>query len=306
MSRMFEYINPLTSPYEAFIENIKEDFFPIQMHWHYFVEMIYVLSGSIIVDVNNQTFTVFPNSLVIFHSKSLHGIYPNGQEYASYAVIKFDDHILTSSNSYLPKLQYLLSLAAEDPDSRFFFPEDSIRCYPIRELVLEIVEEVSRKSYGYDLLVTANLHKIFAYLTRIWSQEGLNLSKSVSAGRNRQSFDDITEYIDAHFYEDLQVKTLARLCNMAHSTFSKAFKERYGKTCKEYINYIRVNAAQNMLLFTEHDISYISQEVGYTDSSYFIRCYKKIKGVSPLQHRKQLLHITPTQDSPEKTAEDAP
>ena len=38
--------------------------------------------------------------------------------------------------------------------------------------------------------------------------------------------------------------------------------------------------------FSSHDISFIAREVGYTDCSYFIRCYKKLKGVTPKQARK--------------------
>ena len=56
--------------------------------------------------------------------------------------------------------------------------------------------------------------------------------------------------------------------------------------CKEYITATRINAAENMLLFSSHDVSFIAREVGYPDCSYFIRCYKKIKGITPKQARK--------------------
>ena len=82
------------------------------------------------------------------------------------------------------------------------------------------------------------------------------------------------------------VEKLAAMCNMSHSTFSMNFYRRYNMTCKEYITATRINAAENMLLFSSHDISFIAREVGYTDCSYFIRCYKKLKGITPKQARK--------------------
>ena len=82
------------------------------------------------------------------------------------------------------------------------------------------------------------------------------------------------EYIDSHYFEELTVEKLAAMCNMSHSTFSMNFYRRYNMTCKEYITATRINAAENMLLFSSHDISFIAREVGYTDCSYFIRCYK--------------------------------
>ena len=100
------------------------------------------------------------------------------------------------------------------------------------------------------------------------------------------SFDLISEYIDSHYFEELTVEKLAAMCNMSHSTFSMNFYRRYNMTCKEYITATRINAAENMLLFSSHDVSFIAREVGYPDCSYFIRCYKKIKGITPKQARK--------------------
>lgn len=82
------------------------------------------------------------------------------------------------------------------------------------------------------------------------------------------------------------MEKLASMCGMSHSTFSMHFHRRYGMTCREYINATRVNVAENMLLFSNHDVAFIAQEVGYSDCSYFIRCYKKLKGTTPKQARK--------------------
>ena len=106
------------------------------------------------------------------------------------------------------------------------------------------------------------------------------------AMKEEMMFDLISEYIDSHYFEELTVEKLAAMCNMSHSTFSMNFYRRYNMTCKEYITATRINAAENMLLFSSHDISFIAREVGYTDCSYFIRCYKKLKGVTPKQARK--------------------
>lgn len=100
------------------------------------------------------------------------------------------------------------------------------------------------------------------------------------------SFDFIAEYIDKHYFEELTVEKLASMCGMSHSTFSMNFHRRYGMTCREYINATRINVAENMLLFSNHDVAFIAQEVGYSDCSYFIRCYKKLKGITPNQARK--------------------
>ena len=96
----------------------------------------------------------------------------------------------------------------------------------------------------------------------------------------------ILEYIDAHSSEHLSIEDLARKCGMCYSNFAKQFKAQYGKTCKEYIEFIRICKADTMLLYTDKTLDYISQETGFTDASHFIRIYKKIRGITPKQRRQ--------------------
>lgn len=124
------------------------------------------------------------------------------------------------------------------------------------------------------MVLTADLRKIVTKFARIWQKNGdFFLAPGVHPSYEI-GFDLISEYIDSHYFEELTVEKLAAMCNMSHSTFSMNFYRRYNMTCKEYITATRINAAENMLLFSSHDISFIAREVGYTDCSYFIRCYK--------------------------------
>ncbi|MDD7728381.1 MAG: AraC family transcriptional regulator [Clostridia bacterium] len=286
MNELFEYINPLASPYEAFFMNTETDLFPIQKHWHYYIEILYFLKGSATIETNDETFVATPNSLVLFPGKSLHAIYHSENNHAEYIVIKFDTNVLNTSESYLPRMKYILEGIHSSSDCRCFFPEEIIQKYHIKGLLMEIVNEFTGKKYGYDFLINADLQKLFTYLIRIWISEGYTIPKR-QVPKYELSFDEITEYINYHYYEDLKAEKLAEMCHMAHSTFSSNFRKRYGRSCKEYINYIRINVAENMLLFTDYDINFISQEVGYSDCSYFIRCYKKLKGITPNSTRKK-------------------
>ena len=92
---------------------------------------------------------------------------------------------------------------------------------------------------------------------------------------------NITEYIDLHLDEDLKVSDLAKRCNMSYSHFAKSFREMYGRSCKEHLEMLRVEKAEEMLKFTDYSLSDIAQELGYSDSSHFIREFKKHKGVTP-------------------------
>ena len=84
------------------------------------------------------------------------------------------------------------------------------------------------------------------------------------------------------------MQELANRCGMSYSNFAKVFKEQFGRSCKEYLEYIRISKAEELVLYSDYDISYIAQETGFADSSHFIRIYKKFKEETPKQARMKL------------------
>ena len=88
-----------------------------------------------------------------------------------------------------------------------------------------------------------------------------------------------------HSSDPLEIQKLAEMCNMSYSNFAWLFRENYGRSCKEYIQYIRLNKAQELLLNSDYDLAYIAQETGFFDCSYFIRTYKRWRGITPKQDR---------------------
>lgn len=106
------------------------------------------------------------------------------------------------------------------------------------------------------------------------------------------SFFHILEYIDTHSGEAIEIQDLAEKCHMSYSHFAKLFRENYGRSCKDYITYIRLNKAHELLIHSDYSIAYIAQESGFFDSSHFIHAYKKWNGITPKQERRKFLLTT--------------
>ena len=286
MNNLYEYIDPIASPYEAFLSDSTRDLLPIPAHWHYYVELLYVRKGEIEVSLDNAVSTCTKGAVILFPPKCVHSIaLARGSSPVQYDVIKFDPNLLPSCKTDEIDLRAMLHGIHAYRCSCIFSPEQTaqMNLFP---LFSDILSEYQNKEFGYSMVLTADLRKIVTKFARIWQKNGdFFLAPGVHPSYEIR-FDLISEYIDSHYFEELTVEKLAAMCNMSHSTFSMDFYRRYNMTCKEYITATRINAAENMLLFSSHDISFIAREVGYTDCSYFIRCYKKLKGVTPKQARK--------------------
>lgn len=289
MQYLFEYGDMLTSPYEAFIVDSATQYFPVRPHWHYYTEIIYMLEGTAMAECDEKTYILEVGQLILFHPKAIHSLYSTNAEPILYVALKFDTNTLSVANSYTPKLSTILSGARNDACAAIHFSEDDLRNLHVKEIVLDCVKEMNEQDYGYDIKVHSHLCNLMVYLMRLWRKAGFQIDKPAIADSDELSINNITEYIDQHSDELLRIEDLAKQCGMSYSYFAKNFKLLYGKSCKEYIEFIKICKADDMLLFTDFNLDYISQETGFTDCSHFIKTYKKMKGITPKQRR--LTHL---------------
>ncbi len=287
MQYLFEYCDTLDSPYEAFLYDTTTMPFPIRPHWHYFMEILYMLEGTGLVECNGKTYVVEEGDMILFHPEAVHAIYTATNIPLKYEGIKFDINKLYTENSYAPKLRVIMESANKSSNADIFFKEEQIRTLPVREMLEECRKELENRNYGYDIIVHNKICYLLVCLIRIWRENGFNTDNAAARSSEVDSIHAITAYIDAHAGEPIRVEDLADMCNMSYSYFAKNFKQYYGRSCKEYIEFIRVSKAADLLLFTDFDLSYISQETGFSDSSHLIKIFKKWKGVTPKQFKKQ-------------------
>ncbi|MBN1699017.1 MAG: helix-turn-helix transcriptional regulator [Spirochaetales bacterium] len=66
---------------------------------------------------------------------------------------------------------------------------------------------------------------------------------------------------------------------------TELMRNRYGRSCKQIINRIRITEAKRLLKETDRRITEIALEVGFNDISTFNRCFKQAEGMTPRQYR---------------------
>ncbi|SFF00249.1 helix-turn-helix domain-containing protein [Alteribacillus iranensis] len=91
----------------------------------------------------------------------------------------------------------------------------------------------------------------------------------------------IQKYIDEHYYECIEINDLVKLSRLNTSLFYYKFKKHTGFTPLQYITHKRINKAKHLLLSTSMKIYDVAHAVGYKDSYYFSRMFKRMVGVSP-------------------------
>ena len=140
-------------------------------------------------------------------------------------------------------------------------------------LYKELDFEWTRKpGYGMKVraLLLAILHKYFSILYYKDSTETMDI-------RIKKAIRHIHDF----YHTPMCVKDLADMVNLNPSYFGNLFKKHTGYSVNEYINYIRISNAENMLISQEFRISDVARRCGFEDNFYFSRVFKKIKGYPP-------------------------
>lgn len=287
MNYLFEESNILTSPYEAFLFDTKHNNFPIKAHWHYFMEIIFMLKGTAIINCNNEEYVLAPGDLILFHPRAVHSIFTASQEPLKYDVLKFDINNLNITSSHTPKLSSIFRYAIADSCAPVFLPSEAFKNFSLENLFSNCIEEITNKDYGYDIRLQALISSLLIEILRIWRKNGFNTNSSTLIPDDSDSLYTILQYIDEHSHECLKVESLAEMCHMSYSYFAKKFHELYGQSCKDYIEFVRLSKVKDLLLFTAFDLNYISQETGFADCSHLIRTFRKNTGITPKQFRMQ-------------------
>ena len=294
MKSLFEYTDKLNKPYECFFLDMKKEWLPVQPHWHYFMEILYVTRGTALMYQNEQSYIVNEGDLIVFLPSVVHSVHAVSDAPLQYYVLKFDLSQLDSSASLTGgswNYSALFNNAINNEQADIYFPEEILHSLPVQSLFDDCVREMQNMQYGYQMILQSKVKELLTWLLRIWRDDGFDTDCYFSSLTKENTIYTITEYIDRHACENIRVEDIAALCHMSYSHFAKNFREIYGQSCKKYIEFIRLCKVEDMLLFTNFDLNYISQETGYADCSHLIRSFKEKYGVSPHQYRRQ--HSSP-------------
>jgi transcriptional regulator GlxA family with amidase domain len=95
------------------------------------------------------------------------------------------------------------------------------------------------------------------------------------------------EWAARHYDADAPVTEMVTLSGLPERSFKRRFVKATGLSPMEYIHTLRLEEAKHMLETTEQPVEAVANEVGYEDSSFFGRLFRRQVGLTPAQYRKR-------------------
>lgn len=265
-------------PFTAFVNNGID----APVHWHNYIELLYVISGQAVITVDSEKYPIFPNDFLIVNAHEVHNAKFSKDIPTEVLVIQFETNVLNPNLGSLFESKYVIPfLQKEVMYSKCLQLEEESS---VKALLTEILEEFGSKKPGYEFNVKGNIYKVFSWLIRC---KHINFKRDSSFNTPELlRFKPLFEYIESNYSKEISNETAAEMVYLSYHHFCRLFKKVTGKTFIEYLNFVRLSEAEKLLISTSKSISQIANEVGL-NVSYFNRIFRKAKGLSPLLYKKQ-------------------
>lgn len=115
------------------------------------------------------------------------------------------------------------------------------------------------------------------------SERDENSERVSRSALNNSEMREIIRFTSEHFAEKITVETIAEKSGYSKFYFCEKFRSASGITYHSYLTGVRISNACK-LLSSGASVSEAAEKSGFCDPSYFIRCFKKIKGITPKQY----------------------
>ena len=257
------------------------------LHFHQEIELLYVENGGFNIWLDGKAFHAEKGDLVIINSNECHKI-QSSTDNCYYKCIKCAPQILYTMDQSFFNMRYVMPFIVNTDEHKRVFTKDEISSSGIPELVANIHDEWMEKKYGFELSIHSDLLRIFLIIVRSWDNSGANLKPIDVSSNLSKTIQAAVEYVGKN-YANASEAEAAKLCNLSYSYFSHSFKRVMNMSFKEYVNYVRINESQKLLISENKSVSEIAAELGFSSASHYIQCFKKIKGESPKQFKMNYL-----------------
>ncbi len=264
-------------------------------HYHYYIEMLYTLSGTFQLYLNGNYQIFSKGDFVLIGSKEVHQITALDKDGGSYIVVRFlPDLIYNGMSQSHFEFKYLLPFITEKTGYDKVIKSEYLANSRVPFWMRNIMEEQENRKYGYELAVKNNIGSIFLWILRYWNaNENATPLISQADEKLQSQLAPALTYIMQNYEKSITATQMADLCHMSYSYFSRNFNRLMKMQFSDYLNYIRIGEAEKLLLTSSLSVTEIAVDVGYSTTSYFIKWFRKYKHVSPKQYQKQLTEMRP-------------
>jgi AraC-like DNA-binding protein len=252
-------------------------------HSHNFTELIIVTKGNGIHWVEDVDYDVSAGDIFLVQDKQEH--YFKLRNNLEIINIMYDTSQLSLPLDELKKIAGFNALFIIEPGYRKKYNyKNHLYLNPVQlekaeGFIHKMQTELSNKDSGWEISLYSNLLNLIIYLSRQYSKPNSREGKSLFRVA------EIIGLLEQSYKKSWTLKEIAKKNGMSVNNLLLIFKKALGQSPIDYLIHLRIKKAIKLLKETNKPISEIAFDVGFNDSNYFSRQFKKVTGSSPKSQR---------------------
>jgi len=246
---------------------------PLELHIHMdCIEICFISKGNQIYKLTDKEYLLTGNTVFITLPNELHGSgsdpFGKLELYWIQLNTKVENEFLSLASPYSD----LLLNALFNIKNRNLKCDNDIKPLLDDSLANLISPDNSKKMFGLSCFLLF-LNKIIKYDEADFSGISPQIQKSIN-------------YICENTDKKTSLAFLANYIGLSLPHFKKRFKKETGDTPNNYINYLKIKKAKEMLKLNVKSITEIAYDLDFSSSSYFTVVFKRYTNISPIQYIK--------------------
>lgn len=259
--------------------------FRMQFHAHNAVEIMYVINGTCLVEVNDVSIAMKKGEFILLDANIRHNLQVENGKPCRMLNVEFGFH---KEDTGLPSIDVIAKGSEKfrqllRSDKPYIVLRDSEEIYiTLKSLIMELDRDDSEGNLLVQLLYFQLLIRLSRLYCETWNK---------NPGTGVMHVKKALQYMHQHYDRDIQIKDIAAAANVHSGYLHRIFKNSKGCTINEYLMKIRMEKAKLLLANTDIQIIDISNYIGINSRQYFAFVFKKYTSLSPSMYRKSVVKV---------------
>jgi AraC-like DNA-binding protein len=253
--------------------------YEMPFHWHMDYEFLQILEGNFHLFLDGVEYSLAKGDVCFIPAGVLHGGIPNK---CIYECVVFDIELLRS-RGFLHDT-FLRQVAHQELTYHMVYKNQDIITSPgIIHSIQTLIHALKQQEVGYELITISSLLSFFGWIKHDHYYE-LEPQVNKKLHKRTDQLKTVLEYIEKAYASPITLEDLAACAKMSEKYFCRVFKDMTHKTVMDYLNHYRIERACHQLNQTNFSLLEICYNCGFNDLSYFIKTFKKYKGITPKKY----------------------
>ena len=251
----------------------------VEPHVHNHYELFYLNKGSCNFFIKSHFYNLVPGSVLIIPPNTPHSVHYTSKQQSVRTVVLFRE-----KDVLFPNMQFIYDTLAEK--NTYILQIPAMYQVHVEHLIQNMeAEQRFNDERVSPAMLSLCLIQLLVIIRRFSTDIDTSLLDELHTTNRQLSL--AATFIKKNYNQKIRLNDIAEASGFSPNYLSRKFKEDTGIGVHEFLTFVRLNKAAIELAHTDHTITEVALNNGFSDANYFKDAFHKAFGLSPRDYRKQ-------------------